>query len=194
VTVRFRRLAVVGIVVLVAVGCSWRPPAAEVDGAAVPADRIADRVEMLRENTDFADVLLQDAGLVDRITDGRAPAELTSYLLRIEIYRRVLDAANARAGVLPADEQVATVAGDLVIELEGLGVTVDERVRAFATDVAAVFVGQQTYCTSQGATADDACALALDALFVERDIEVDPRFGTWDKLARSVVSPDAAAR
>ena len=45
-TVRFRRLAVFGIVVLVAVGCSWRPPAAEVDGAAVPADRIADRVEI----------------------------------------------------------------------------------------------------------------------------------------------------
>lgn len=193
-TVRFRRLATVGIVVLVAVGCSWRPPAAEVDGAAIPADRIAGRVAMLEQNTDFADVLLQDAGLVDRIVDGRAPAQLTAYLLRIEIYRRVLDAANARAGSAPSEEEATTVAADLVGELEGLGVVVDDRVRSFAADVAAVFVGQQAYCTGQAASGEEACALALDALFVDRDIAVDPRFGTWDKLGRSVVSTDAAAR
>jgi len=194
VTVRFRRVATVGVVVLVAVGCSWRPPAAEVDGAAVPADRIVERVEMLRESTDFADVLLQDSGLVARIEGGRAPAALTAYLLRVEIYRRVLEAANARAGSTPSEEQVTAVADDLVAELEDLGIVVDDRIRAFAADIAQVFVGQQVYCTGQGAASEEACALALDFLFVDREISVDPRYGVWDSLGRAVRAADGVAR
>ncbi len=191
-TVRFRRVATVGVVVLVAVGCSWRPPAAEVDGASVPAGRIVERVQMLQDNPDFADVLLQDPGLVARIDGGRAPQALTSYLLRIEIYRRVLEAANAQAGSAPSAEEVAVVGDDLVAELEGLGIVVDDRVQAFAGDVAAVFVGQQAYCAGQGAASEDACALALDVLFVDREISVDPRYGVWDSLGRAVRATDGA--
>lgn len=180
--------------VLAAAGCSqWRPPAATVNqtgisGAAVEADarRLADNPAL--------SVALYQQDVSEIVTDNRAPAELTTQLLTQRIRQEVLRSAVAERQLTIAEEARAAARqqlDDAVTRInagaatgQGALGTLDTAPADFV-DRWVDFIAQSQALFADVAPRDQAALVA--EIFAGVDVDVDPRFGTWDEATFAVV-------
>ncbi|MGD9750314.1 MAG: hypothetical protein AB7W59_04880 [Acidimicrobiia bacterium] len=185
---RVGRTAVAGLSLLLVVGlagCRWRPPAASVDGEEITVDELKDDIDMLRDNPELA-------GLVFSVVppeDAPVPADLTAQVLTMRIVEPMLaDSYERSPNKLSAEDEAAQrqdLESQLLAALGGDQATLDRIPDAYVDRL----VGRLVHSTAlfSDVPAEERPAVA-QALFGSYDIEVDPKYGSWDPLNYQVVT------
>lgn len=181
-----RVAAALAMVLLVAsAGCRWRPPAASVNGEEISTDDLRADIDMLRDNPELANLVFTAVP-----PEGEPlPADLTAQVLTMRIVEPMLaDSYERSPKKLSAEEessQRADLEAQLLDALGGDPAVMDRIPDAYVDRL----IGRLVHSTVLFSDIPgEERPAAAQALFGAYDIEVDPRYGQWDRATFAVVT------
>lgn len=183
-----RRVAAAALSMLLVVGasgCRWRPPAASVNGEEITAADLRSDIDMLRDNPELASLVFTAAP-----PEGEpVPADLTAQVLTMRIIEPMLADSYERSPKKLSAEDEANQRKDLETQLlDALGgdpAVLDKVPDAYVDRL----VGRLVHSTAlfSDIPAEERQA-AAQSLFGAYDIDIDPKYGTWDTTNFEVVT------
>lgn len=171
-------------VVAALAGCQWRPPAATVNGEEITAADLEADVEVMRDNPELAAAFQLSVG-----AEGEpVPSQVTAQLLTIRIGEIVLsDAYERSADKLSAEDEQAQRDNINAQLLSAVGSqeAIDKIPESFRTRLLDRFVHSSGLLAD---VPDENFQAAVTALFGAYDVDIDPRYGTWDTTTFEVIT------
>jgi len=181
---RLLALLLAGLVLAVA-GCADDvSPAVRVGSSTLSNDELLDEIEQWVGNP-----VAVDATQMAGVTPGAYPGELVRQLIRQRIDFMVHNEEFEAQGLTLDDDLRETALTALFGDPSGA----EEAFSAFSDEFAAEFTDDVArQIAVQEALGDEGYSAWIDDAYAELDIEVNPRYGTWDEQAQQIVAPPAA--
>lgn len=181
---RILSLVLVALVAAGAAGCADQvSPAIRVGDASVSNDELLDEIDQWINNP-----VAVDPAQVSGLTPGGYPGELVRQLILQRIDFMLHEQEFDRLGLEVTDER----RNEGLVRLFGDPAAAGDAFSAFSEEFASSFTDDVARQVAVEAELGEDYAAWYAEAYGSTDIEVNPRYGTWDPATRSVTAPAAA--
>jgi hypothetical protein len=183
---RLLALLIAGLALLSATGCADDvSPALRVGDTKISNDELLKEIDQWVHNP-----VAVDAGQLEGLAPGAYPGDLVRQLLRQRIDFAIHNAEFERRH-LELNDQLRQ---DALTALFGDPAGAEQAYAAFSKEFADEFTDDVArQIAVQDDLGDDGYVKWLTDAYAKTDIEVNPRYGTWDPTSRQVTAPPSAA-
>jgi hypothetical protein len=179
---RLLALAVAALALLASAGCADDvSPAARIGDTKISNDALLDEVAEWVSNPAAI-----DPSTIAESTPGTYPLELVRQLLQqridFELHRLEFESLGLEVGDDTREQALTTLFGDPAAAEDAFAAFSDEFAAAFVDDVA-------RQIAVQNELGDEGYNEWRTAAYADADIEINPRYGSWDSEAGQITAP-----